>query len=139
LCAALQLERLADDSRFDTFEARWTNRIELRRLLEERFASASSAQWARELANHQLVFEIVRSPTEIGDDPQVLANDYVVETQQSAIGRVKRIGLPLHINGNSCAVGDAAPMLGQHTEEVLMSVMGLTWKEIDELHSSGAI
>jgi len=140
LCAALGIEMLASDARFRNFEDRWANRAELRRLLEERFASASSSELARDLARHPgVVFEIVRHPTELGADPQVLANGYVVEAQDPEIGYTKRIALPLHLNGNACSAGGPAPVHGQHTEEVFMSLAGLTWREIDELRSQGAI
>jgi CoA:oxalate CoA-transferase len=140
LCAGLGIETLAADPRFENFEARWANRVELRRLIEERFASASSAQWAGDLARHpELVFEIVRSPTEVGADPQVVANGYAVEAEQPGLGRTMRIALPLQMNGNSCIAGSPAPAHGQHTEEVLMSVTGLTWQQISELRSRGAI
>jgi crotonobetainyl-CoA:carnitine CoA-transferase CaiB-like acyl-CoA transferase len=140
LCAALAIDAVASDPRFHTFEARWANRAELRRLLEERFASKSSLQWARDFTIHPgVVFEIIRSPTEVGADPQVLANDYAVEIEHPAIGRAKRIELPLHINGSPCGAGSAAPVHGQHTEEVLMSLAGLTWQEIDALRSRGSI
>lgn len=140
LCAALGIETLASDPRFRNFEARWMNRVELHSLLEERFASRSSLQWAGDLSNRTgVVFEIVRSPTEMGADPQVLANGYVIETEHPEIGRAKRIALPLHVNGNPCLAGGPAPVHGLHTEEVLMSVTGLTWPEIDALRSRGAI
>jgi crotonobetainyl-CoA:carnitine CoA-transferase CaiB-like acyl-CoA transferase len=140
LCNALGLEMLASDPRFSGFEARWANRIELRRLIEGRFASAPAAQWASELSTQPgLVFEIVRSPLEIGADPQALANSYVVETEQPGIGRARRIVLPLHLNGETCSAAEPAPVHGQHTEEVLISALGLSWREIDELRSQGVI
>jgi CoA:oxalate CoA-transferase len=140
LCAALGLESLASDLRFRNFDARWANRIELRRLLEERFGRSSAAQLAHDLAsNPGVVFEVVRHPTELGTDAQVLANDYVVESDYPTIGRTKRIALPLHLNGNPCSAGGPAPVLGQHTEEVLTSLLGLTWQEIDGLRSQGVI
>jgi CoA:oxalate CoA-transferase len=139
LCARLGIAELASDPRFQNFETRWANRVELRRLLEERFASASSSKWTHDLASHPVVFEIVRAPTEIGDDPQVLANGYVVETEQPGAGPAKRIALPLHLNGSACGAADAAPEHGRDTEEVLLSVLGLTWPEIDRMRSQDAI
>jgi crotonobetainyl-CoA:carnitine CoA-transferase CaiB-like acyl-CoA transferase len=140
LCAGLGIEALAADPRFRDFEARWTNRAVLRRLLEQKFASASSSQWARELAMQPaVVFEIVRAPTEIGADPQVLANSYVVESEQPGVGRAKRVALPIHVNGSICDTDRPAPAHGQHTEEVLMSVVGLTWEEISNLRARGVI
>jgi crotonobetainyl-CoA:carnitine CoA-transferase CaiB-like acyl-CoA transferase len=125
LCAELGMETLALDPRFDSFEARWANRVELRRLLEERFAGEFSSQWAAQpCAEPWRVFEIVRRPTEIGVDAQVLANRYVVETEHPEIGLTWRIALPLHVNGAACSIDNAAPAHEQHTEEVLMSLAG---------------
>jgi len=140
LCAGLGLETLASDPHFHDFEARWANRAALITLLEERFASRAAADWALDLAQQPgLVFEVVRRPTEIGSDPQVLANGYVAETDHPELGRIKRVAFPLHLNGALAGGVAAAPVHGQHTEEILMSVVGLSWEEITALREQGAI
>src|SRR5262249_40216295 len=100
LCAGLGLETLTSDPRFGDSEARWANRAALVTLLKERFASRAAGDWALEFTKHpELVFEVVRRPTDIGSDPQVLANGYVAETEQPELGRTKRVAFPLHLNG----------------------------------------
>jgi len=140
LCAGLGLDELVADPRFRGFEARWTNRVDLLSLLEDRFASRTSSEWAPDLAAQAgLVFEVVRRPTEIADDPQVLANGYINEIDHPELGPVKRVGFPVHFNGARPTSAPAAPILGQHTEEVLTSLLGLSWEELSALREQEAI
>jgi len=140
LCAGLDLEKLATDPRFCDSEVRWTNRVVLTTLLKERFASRAAADWALDFAKQpELVFEVVHRPTDIGTDPQVLANGYVAETDHPELGRAKRVALPLHLNGALAGGVAAAPRHGQHTEEILMSVAGLSREELAALQEQGAI
>ena len=140
LCAGLGLEALVSDDRFGSFQARWANRAELLRSLEGRFATRTAAEWEPDLAQQTgLVFEIVRRPTEIADDPQVLANGYVVAVEHSELGPTKRVGFPVHFNGTQPPTASAAPILGQHTEEVLTSLLGLSWEELQDLRAQNTI
>jgi len=140
LCASLEMATLARDPRFESFEARWTNHAALLRLLETRFSSRDARDWVSRLAAQPaLVFEVVRRPTEIANDPQVLANGYVTETEHPELGPTKRVAFPVHFNGARTGVANAAPMLGQHTEEILMSILGLNWEELSALRERGAI
>jgi len=140
LCAALDLPDLIADSRFHNFEARWANRADLIRLLELRFAARDSTQWKDALGRQPgLVFEVVQRPTEIDTDPQVIANHYVVESDHPELGPVKRVAFPLHLNGAPAGSFPAAPIHGQHTEEVLMGLVGLSWDRVHELREAGAI
>src|SRR5262249_60780463 len=108
-------------------EVRRTNRLVLTPLLKERFASRAAADWALDFAKQpELVFEVVHRPTDIGTDPQVLANGYVAETDHPELGRAKRVALPLHLNGALAGGVAAAPSHGQHNEEILMSVAELS-------------
>jgi crotonobetainyl-CoA:carnitine CoA-transferase CaiB-like acyl-CoA transferase len=140
LCAGLGMETLVSDPRFRDSEARWANRAALITLLEEQFAGRAAADWALDFARQpELVFEVVHRPTDIGDDPQVLANGYVAETDHPELGRTKRVAFPLHLNGVLADGVAAAPGHGQHTEEILMSVAGLSREEVVALREQGAI
>ncbi len=140
LCAGLGLDPLVSDPRFINFEQRWANRAELLRLLEERFATRDASAWEPLLAAQSgLVFEIVRRPTEIADDPQSCANGYIVDVEHPERGPSKRVGFPIHFNGEQPPTPAAAPILGQHTEEVLTSVLGLSWQELGDLRDRGTI
>jgi crotonobetainyl-CoA:carnitine CoA-transferase CaiB-like acyl-CoA transferase len=110
LCAGLEIETLASDPRFESFEARWTHRAELLKLLESQFSSRDANDWAPRLAAQpDLLFEVGRRPTEIANDPQVLANAYVTEAEHPELGSTKRIAFPVHLNSARTGIGNAAP------------------------------
>jgi crotonobetainyl-CoA:carnitine CoA-transferase CaiB-like acyl-CoA transferase len=140
LSAALGIDSLASDPRFVDFEARWANRSELTKIMDETFASRTSAEWAKILAQYRdLIFEIVRPPHEVGSDPQVLENNYVVEMDHPDLGKTKMVSLPLHLNGAPIGKVAPAPTHGQHTEEVLLSLAGCSWEDIERLRDQGVI
>jgi CoA:oxalate CoA-transferase len=140
LCAGLGLERIATDPRFCDFNVRWTNRTELFDLLDERFAERSASEWAADFSRQpHLIFEIVRSPSEIANDPQLLNNGYIVEQADSGAAGAKRIAFPLHLNGATTTAPVNAPAHGQHTEEILMALARLSWEEISALRQRGII
>jgi crotonobetainyl-CoA:carnitine CoA-transferase CaiB-like acyl-CoA transferase len=77
----------------------------------------------------------------IGDmlaDPQVAARDMVVEVDHPKAGRTKALGMPVKFSDTPCSVTRAAPLLGQHTREVL-ATLGYAPDEIDRLAASGAV
>jgi crotonobetainyl-CoA:carnitine CoA-transferase CaiB-like acyl-CoA transferase len=71
-------------------------------------------------------------------DPQALAREMIVETTHPTAGQVKSIGLPIKFSGTPGGVRTAAPLLGQHTREVLRE-RGFSDAEIDQMAAQGAI
>jgi crotonobetainyl-CoA:carnitine CoA-transferase CaiB-like acyl-CoA transferase len=77
----------------------------------------------------------------IGDmlaDEQVRARDMVVEVDHARAGRVKALGHPIKFSETRGEVKRAAPLLGQHTREVL-GELGYCAARIDELVGEGAV
>jgi len=75
----------------------------------------------------------------IGDmltDPHVLARDMVIETVHPVAGPTKALGVPIKLSKTPGTVRRPAPLLGQHTREVLREA-GYTDVEIDALVKSG--
>jgi len=65
-------------------------------------------------------------------DPQTIARDMVTEVDHPVAGRVKTIGAPVKFHGTPGGVKRPAPVLGEHTEEVLAEV-GLSPDEISAI------
>ncbi len=138
LCGGLELPDLATDARFNPDETRWSNRGELVKIIVERFASQSSDYWMASFSKQPaLIFERVQRPTDIADDPQLLANNYLVELDDPLMGKKKRVTFPLHINGKPAGRVAPAPGHGQHTDEVLGS-LGMKADEIAAMRKAGA-
>ena len=70
---------------------------------------------------------------DLPDDPQVQANDYVTEFDHPTYGPTKMLGMPVRLSETPGSVRLAAPELGQHTEEILLDVLGYDWERIAEL------
>jgi crotonobetainyl-CoA:carnitine CoA-transferase CaiB-like acyl-CoA transferase len=71
-------------------------------------------------------------------DPQVTAREMVVETEHPTLGRLRTLGSPVKLSATPPNVTRRAPMLGEHTDEVL-SEAGFIKSEIAELRRAGAI
>jgi crotonobetainyl-CoA:carnitine CoA-transferase CaiB-like acyl-CoA transferase len=138
IAKAIGREDLLADPRFATNGERMKHLAELTPLVAERMRERPSADWIRE-------FEAAGVPVgpinKIGDmlaDPQVAARDMVVEVDHPRAGRTKALGMPVKFSDTPCAVTRAAPLLGQHTREVLAD-LGYDSQTIDRLAASGAI
>jgi formyl-CoA transferase len=62
----------------------------------------------------------------------------IVETEHPAAGKVKGIGLPIRFSGGKSDACLPAPLLGQHTREVLMEA-GYSVEEVDALVRQKAV
>ena len=129
---------LAEDARFRTNGDRMRNLAALTPLIAERLRSRPSAEWILE-------FEAVGVPAgpvnKIGEmlaDPQVAAREMVLEVDHPRAGRVKTLGTPIKFSATPGEVTRAAPLLGEHTREVLEG-LGYTSAEIDRLQADGAV
>ena len=71
-------------------------------------------------------------------DPQVAARDMVVEVDHPKAGKTKALGMPVKFSDTPAEVTRAAPLLGQHTDEILAS-LGYSPGDIDALCASGAV
>jgi formyl-CoA transferase len=71
-------------------------------------------------------------------DPQVRAREMVVEVDHPALGRTRVLGSPIKMSGTPPDVGRRAPMLGEHTDEVLREA-GFGDAEIAALRRTNAV
>src|SRR6185436_8701699 len=79
----------------------------------------------------------INSIADVAADPHALAREMVVELQHPRAGRTRALGLPVKLSRTPGKVSRPAPVLGQHTREVL-SEFGFSRAEIEALVVSGA-
>ena len=137
--AALGLGDLIDDPRFADTISRGENRHELIPMLDRIFAQKTYDEWADILeSSGDFIFSPVQSLTELPDDPQVIANDYITEVDHPDLGRVKLANHPVSYSATPHSIRSVAPELGQHTEEVILE-LGYTWEDIAHFQDRGVI
>jgi crotonobetainyl-CoA:carnitine CoA-transferase CaiB-like acyl-CoA transferase len=133
LCQALEREDLARDARFATNEARVGNREELTELLNVLFVQRPRADWSERLARAGVPCGPVNDISQAFDDPQVIHRGLRVQLEHPLAGRLDTVANPIRLSESAASYALPPPLLGEHTNEVLQSLLGMTVSEIDAL------
>jgi crotonobetainyl-CoA:carnitine CoA-transferase CaiB-like acyl-CoA transferase len=118
LTRALGTPELADDARFVSNSGRMHNLDVLVDVLARRFEGHTTDHWLATLAAEGVPAGPIASVGEMLEHPQTVAREMVVEVPHARLGRVRSIGRPVKVDGAGIAAR-AAPLLGEHTGEVL--------------------
>jgi len=113
-------------------------RFELVDVLSKHLATRTRDQWIERLLQYDTIHAPVQTPTEIRTDPQVLANQYLVDYVHPTHGPFKVASSPVQFNGEPTDVRRVAPDVGQDTEDVLLE-LGWTWDDIAAFKSEGVV
>jgi len=138
VCRALEIEELQDDPRFNNLIVRSQNAAEMVRIIDERIATKTMAQWVEIFKKEEVIFTPVQTATEVTNDPQALANNYFVWYDHPVFGQTKMTGWAWDFSETPCSIRREAPELGQHTEEILLE-MGYNWDDIIGLKDKAVI
>lgn len=122
LCEVIGRPELAGDERFRTNAARMDNLDQLVRELEDALAGATSEEWVDRLIEAGVPAGPIYDYREVFEDPHTKAREMVVEYTHPVEGRVKTLGFPYKMGGTPPRVRRPAPLLGEHTEEVLEEI-----------------
>ncbi|MYW64537.1 CoA transferase [Streptomyces sp. SID8379] len=114
LCAALGLDRLADDERFATNAARVAHRADLNARLTDALARRTVGEWCDALKAAGVPVAPIRHLDEVYACPQTAALGMVQEVEHPVAGPVRQVAFPVSFNGVRPAVRTAPPTLGQH-------------------------
>jgi len=138
-CRIVGLDRLADDPRFLTNADRVKNFSELEPLINEATRKRASAEWLKLLEEAKVPCGPINDIASVVKDPQVAAREMLVEVLHPVAGALKLPGVPIKLSGTPASIAGPAPLLGQHTEEVLSGMLGMGRGEIEKLKEDGAI
>ncbi|MGB5706244.1 MAG: CoA transferase [Arenicellales bacterium] len=128
--------KLKQDPRFKSNDLRMNNREALVEELNIVFRMRTTAEWLDLLDQGGLPAGPILSITEMHRDPQTIARDMIVTTTHPAAGEVKTIGMPVKFSRTPGGVHSPAPLLGQHTRQILAEA-GFDAKEIEEMIVAG--
>jgi crotonobetainyl-CoA:carnitine CoA-transferase CaiB-like acyl-CoA transferase len=138
LIRALDAEHLGRDPRFVDNAGRLTHLPALVELLTPYFRQHTTADWLRLFEELGVPGGPVLSIAEMHADPQTQARAMITEVQHSRLGPVKTLGTPVKFSATPTAVRHGAPLLGEHTREILQE-HGYTTEEITTLAAVGAV
>ena len=138
VCRALGMPELENDSRFNSIEARGKNARELIAIMDKKFATKTRDEWFETFKKEGIIHTPIQTPTEVVNDPQALANNYVTWFDHPVLGKTKMIGFPWDFSETPASIRREPPEFGQHTEEILLE-LGYTWDDITKLKDEKVI
>jgi crotonobetainyl-CoA:carnitine CoA-transferase CaiB-like acyl-CoA transferase len=138
-CPVMGLEAMVDDPRFATNAARVQHRAELIARLQEVFLTRPYEEWEELLLEHGIPVGAINTIDQVVEHPQVKARGMIVESTHPVAGMVKLVGIPVKLSETPGSVREPAPLLGQHTDEVLQKYLHMGQRELAELRQAGVI
>lgn len=138
LARALDHPEWIADLRFDTVAARVRNVNERLELTAEVLATKTSAEWLSRLEANDVPCAPVLSREDVLRDPQVAANELIVESEHPHAGPMRQPRPAARFEATPSALHRPAPLLGEHTDEVLRE-LGISEKAASDLRACGVI
>lgn len=129
-CLAIEHPEFEDDPRFRNQAIRRDNRVEFIKILDGIFSQRTAAEWLERFAEFDVPASRANQLTDLPNDPQVMANQYIIEYDDPVLGKQKASGFPVTMSETPWRMSREPPQHGQHTEEVLMELGGYTWDDI---------
>ena len=127
-----------DDARFATNSARMQHLPELTALMDAVLEARTSAQWIAAFDAAGVPVGPVNSIGEALTHPQTLARGMVVDLVHPQAGATKALGCPIHFSATPTKITRPAPLLGQHTREVLRE-HGYSDDDVDAFVAAGVV
>ncbi len=136
--SVIEAEELDDDPRFSSNLERINNLPALVKILDGILRQQTTESWLSKMEKAQLPAGPVLEILDMHQDPQALERDMIVELDHLKAGKVKTLGHPIKFSETPAQVTRPAPLLGQHSREVLAQI-GYDAESIDAFVAAGAV
>jgi|TARA_B110000438_G_scaffold8115_2_gene7982 crotonobetainyl-CoA:carnitine CoA-transferase CaiB-like acyl-CoA transferase len=133
----IELPELISDEKFANFALRYENRKILIPILSERLLKKNNAEWLDRFRGI-VPSGPVNSIEQAFEDEQIKARGLIVEVEHPTYGTIKQVSSAISTEGSNQVVSPG-PSLGEHTDDILASLLSLEPKEVQRLRNSGAV
>lgn len=138
LCEVLQKTEWIQDARFVNAESRIKNSDALNEMITSVIKQHNKLKLAFSLQQAGVCAAPVNNGKDIFEDSHLIANQFMIDVEHPEAGTHRYQGLPFHFDQKKERRQTPAPLLGQHTREILKDWAGLDDQTLDSLIDSGA-
>jgi crotonobetainyl-CoA:carnitine CoA-transferase CaiB-like acyl-CoA transferase len=138
LCDAIGRPDLKDDPRSANNSSRVANRDYVVGILSDEFGTKSNTEWLAILDEYDIPNAPVNDMEQVFTDPQVVARGMIGTYKHPTLGDIRYPPSPIKFSEWD-APNRPAPMLGEHTVEVLTGKLGLDEPEVRRLAGDGVV
>ena len=138
LCRAMELQHLMDDPHYGDNESRAQNSEDLYSLIDGIMSTRTREEWLETFRAFDVPSMPILERNEVFDHPQMTDNEMFASVDHPEVGRLDMFNVPVRLSDTPGAIKTRAPLLGEHTEEVLWE-LGYTDVETTELRAKGVI
>lgn len=139
LCHSIGLPHLPEDPRFRRNADRVAHRAEIVELLSAHFLGRTADEWVASIHASKVPVGAINNIAQSLEEPQVIARGLMVKIPHPRNPQFEMIGSPIKMSGTPVEYVRPAPMLGQHTDEVLGERLGLSAEQLGQLKAGGVI
>jgi CoA:oxalate CoA-transferase len=138
-CATIGLTDLIDDPRFDTPGLRTRHHGELEPLLNEALRKRTTAEWLREFDAIGLPCGPLNDIPSAAEHPQVKAREMLVDVPHPSGVSLRIADTPVRLSRTPGGITGPPPAIGEHTDEALASLLGMSGEEINALREAQCV
>jgi CoA:oxalate CoA-transferase len=137
-CRLLGVEELADDPRFNNDQKRREHRREVGEILDVAFSKKTRLEWQQIFKEAKMRCDPCLTYEELCAHPQVASNEMIITMDHPVRGNLRMLGVPVKLKKTPGGPRHSAPLLGQHSAEILLQ-LGYTAEEVADLEEEGVI
>jgi CoA:oxalate CoA-transferase len=138
LCDVLGIPEMATDPRFENAKKRRENRHELKRIMEEILSGQTTAEWMAKMEQVGIPAAPVNTLDKTFAEPPIKERNMVVAVKQPRAGLVHMAGNPVKLSRTPGEEFTPTPALGEHTTEILTSLLGYPMERVQQMLDAGA-
>jgi formyl-CoA transferase/CoA:oxalate CoA-transferase len=138
-CAAMERPELARDPRFATEASRVQNRDVLVPLLNEILGARTAEEWTKRFEAAGVPAGRIRTVAEVCESEHLKARDMIVPLRHPKAGPIRVLGVPIRLHRTPGKAAAPPPLLGQHTDAVLRTVLGMKRAAVGRLRRDGVV
>ena len=138
-CQIINRLDLISDERFKTNPARTKNHKDLEEILTAITRTRNTAEWVADMEKADIACGPVNTIPQVAGDPHTLAREMITQVEHTQAGMLRVVNSPIKLSRTPVKLERASPVLGEHTEEVLMNLLGLSKEDLVKLREEKAI